>query len=759
MGKKEKASIKVTGMHCASCALNIEKSLKKSKGVISASVNYGSEKAYVDFDPSQTDIEKIHDVIRSRGYGVELEDTGDREKQARDGELKKLKTKFVAGAILTAVIFLGAFPEWFPWIPSILQNPLILLVLATPVQFWVGSQFYSGFFTATRNKTADMNTLIAVGTSAAYFYSAAVALFPAVFVPEGAMPSLYFDTAGAIIVLILLGRIFEMTAKGRTSEAIKKLMGLQPKKARILRGSKEMEIPIEDVKVGDIVLVKPGEKIPVDGTVVYGHSTVDESMLTGESIPVEKTKGSKVIGATINKNGMLRFKATKVGKDTVLSQIIKMVEEAQGSKAPIQRFADRVASYFVPSVILIAMAAFAFWYTLGIPLLAGTPYIQSYLSITPFLFSFTIFISVLIIACPCALGLATPTAIMVGTGKGAENGILIKNGAALETAHKVNTVIFDKTGTLTKGKPEVTDIVSYGIPRNELLRMAAIAEKGSEHPLGDAIMKQARHEKISVPDAKGFRAIGGKGVSVSYSGKKILLGNMALMKENRIDTKKIEKALSGLESQGKTAVIISVNRKAAGIIAVADTPKENAKEAVQALKRMGREVIMLTGDNRRTGEAVGRQLGIDNVMAEVLPGDKEERIKSLQKKGRIVAMVGDGINDAPALAQADIGIAIGSGTDIAIETGDIVLIKNDVRDVVTAIELSGYTIKKIKQNLFWAFIYNTAGIPIAAGAAFAFTGFLLNPVIAAGAMAFSSVSVVSNSLLMKGYKPKNQKAV
>jgi Cu+-exporting ATPase len=830
--KKENATVKVTGMHCASCALNIEKSLKKTKGVLSANVNYGSEKAYVDFDPSQTNLEKIHGVIKSRGYGVE--DTGvktvelkvigmdnshcigevdtalkrmkgvyerklstnekalitfnpeeasieqikktiksagyeavetgeglvDREKEARKRELKRLKVKFAAGAILTSVIFLGAFPEWFPWIPALLQNPLVLLAMATPVQFWVGFQFYSGFFTALKNKTADMNTLIAVGTSAAYFYSAAVALFPVVFVPEGAMPSLYFDTAGAIIVLILLGRIFEMTAKGRTSEAIKKLMGLQPKKARVLRGNKEIEISIDDVKAGDIVIVKPGEKIPVDGTVIYGHSAVDESMLTGESIPVEKIKGSQVIGATMNKNGMLRFKATKVGKDTVLSQIIKMVEEAQGSKAPIQRFADKVSSYFVPAVILIALASFGLWYFLGPVILTGSPYFPTYVSMTPFLFSFTVFISVLIIACPCALGLATPTAIMVGTGKGAENGILIKNGAALETAHKVKTVVFDKTGTLTKGKPEVTDIIPYGgASEKEVLRMAAIAEKGSEHPLADAIMKQAKHEKISVPDAKGFKAISGKGVSVSYAGKKILLGNRALMQENKIQTKQIEKTLSGLEKQGKTAVIISMNSKTAGIIAVADTPKENAKEAIQMLKKMGKEVVMLTGDNRRTGEAVARSLGIDNVIAEVLPGEKEAKIKSLQKKGNVVAMVGDGINDAPALAQADIGIAIGSGTDIAIETGDIVLIKNDVRDVVTAIELSSYTIGKIKQNMFWAFIYNTAGIPIAAGALFAFTGFLLNPVIAAGTMAFSSVSVVSNSLLMKRYKPKKNENV
>ena len=757
MGKKEKAAVKVTGMHCASCALNIEKSLKKSKGVLSANVNYGSEKAYVDFDPSQTSVEKIHGVIKSRGYGVEMEQTGgvDREKQAREKELKKLKTKFAIGAVITAVIFMGAMPDVFSWLPELLKNPIVLLALATPVQFWVGSQFYSGFFTALRNKTSDMNTLIAVGTSAAYFYSAAVALFPMTFVPEGAMPALYFDTAGAIITLILLGRIFEMTAKGRTSEAIKKLMGLQPKKARVLRGNKEIEISIDDVKAGDIVIVKPGEKIPVDGTVVYGHSTVDESMLTGESIPVEKTAGSQVIGATMNKNGMLRFRATKVGKDTMLSQIIRMVEEAQGSKAPIQRFADKVSSYFVPAVIVIAISSFALWYFLGPVLLAGSPYIEMYASMTPFLFSFTVFISVLIIACPCALGLATPTAIMVGTGKGAENGILIKNGEALETAHRVDTVVFDKTGTLTKGKPEVTDIMPYGgSSAKDALRMAAIAEKGSEHPLGDAIIKQAKHERISVPDGKGFKAISGKGVSVSYNGKRILLGNRALMKESRVDTKKMESALSRLEGQGKTAVMISVNGKLAGIIAVADTPKDSAKEAVQLLKKMGKEVVMLTGDNRRTGEAVARSLGIGNVIAEVLPGEKEAKIKSLQKKGRVVAMVGDGINDAPALAQADLGIAIGSGTDIAIETGDIVLIKNDVRDVATAIELSGYTIKKIKQNMFWAFIYNTAGIPIAGGAIFAFTGFLLNPVIAAGTMAFSSVSVVSNSLLMKRYKPK-----
>jgi Cu+-exporting ATPase len=757
--KKEKIEIRIAGMHCAACALNIEKSLKRAKGVLSANVNYASEKAYVELDPSLTTPEKVQGVIKKAGYqplGLEGQ-PNDREKEAREREIRSLKIKFAFSALLTSVIFLGAFPEWFPWVPAFLQNPLALLALATPVQFWAGSMFYRGFFSALKNRTTDMNTLIAVGTSAAYFYSAGVVLMPGLFVPQGAMPSLYFDTAGAIIALILLGRLFESLAKGRTSEAIKRLMGLQPKKARVLRGSREMEIPIEEVKVGDIVIVRPGEKIPVDGVVVYGHSTVDESMLTGESIPVEKSKGSKLIGATINKNGLLRFRAQKIGKDTVLSQIIKLVEDAQGSKAPIQRYADRVASYFVPSVILIAISSFAFWYFLGPSVLSGSPFLAAYISSTPFLFSFTVFISVLIIACPCALGLATPTAIMVGTGKGAENGILIKSGSGLENARRVDTVVFDKTGTLTKGRPEVTDIIPFGISRSELLKMAAIAEKGSEHPLGDAIIRKAKSERIAIPDGKGFRALSGKGVTISFGGRKILLGNRALMNDNRIATGSAERTLSRLEKEGKTAVMVSINRKLAGFISVADTPKEHVKEAIRKLKGMGKEIVMITGDNRRTAEAVAKGLGIGRVIAEVLPGEKAGEIKKLQMKGKVVAMVGDGINDAPALAQSDVGIAIGSGTDIAIEAGEIVLIKNDVRDVAAAIELSSYTIRKIKQNLFWAFIYNTAGIPIAAGALFAGTGFLLNPVIAAGAMAFSSVSVVSNSLLMKGYRPISKK--
>jgi Cu+-exporting ATPase len=757
--KKEKIEIRIAGMHCAACALNIEKSLKRAKGVLSANVNYASEKAYVELDPSLTTPEKVQGVIKKAGYqplGLEGQ-PNDREKEAREREIRSLKIKFAFSAALNSVIFLGAFPEWFPWVPAFLQNPLALLALATPVQFWAGSMFYRGFFSALKNRTTDMNTLIAVGTSAAYFYSAGVVLMPGLFVPQGAMPSLYFDTAGAIIALILLGRLFESLAKGRTSEAIKRLMGLQPKKARVLRGSREMEIPIEEVKVGDIVIVRPGEKIPVDGVVVYGHSTVDESMLTGESIPVEKSKGSKLIGATINKNGLLRFRAQKIGKDTVLSQIIKLVEDAQGSKAPIQRYADRVASYFVPSVILIAISSFAFWYFLGPSVLSGSPFLAAYISSTPFLFSFTVFISVLIIACPCALGLATPTAIMVGTGKGAENGILIKSGSGLENARRVDTVVFDKTGTLTKGRPEVTDIIPFGISRSELLKMAAIAEKGSEHPLGDAIIRKAKSERIAIPDGKGFRALSGKGVTISFGGRKILLGNRALMNDNRIATGSAERTLSRLEKEGKTAVMVSINRKLAGFISVADTPKEHVKEAIRKLKGMGKEIVMITGDNRRTAEAVAKGLGIGRVIAEVLPGEKAGEIKKLQMKGKVVAMVGDGINDAPALAQSDVGIAIGSGTDIAIEAGEIVLIKNDVRDVAAAIELSSYTIRKIKQNLFWAFIYNTAGIPIAAGALFAGTGFLLNPVIAAGAMAFSSVSVVSNSLLMKGYRPISKK--
>ncbi len=728
--RNDKVVWTIQGMHCASCANKIEKTIKKLDGVQEASVSYGAERATVNFD-KKLPRERIKKSIENLGYKV-IENESGLEKQdlLKLKEIKTLKLKLIIGIVLSIPIFLGSFPEWFSWIPTILQNYITLLILTTPVQFWVGLQFYSGFWSALKNKTTDMNTLIAVGTSAAYFYSLAVILFPSLGM------AVYFDTAAIIVTLILLGRYLEAIARGKTSEAIKKLIGLQAKTATVIRGSKEFEIPIEDVKVGDIVIVKPGEKIPVDGIVLEGYSAVDEKMITGESIPVDKKKGDTVIGATINKSGLLKFEATKIGKDTMLAHIIKIVEEAQGSKAPIQRLADRVSAYFVPVVILIALISFSIWYLTGLG----------------FVFALTILISVLIIACPCALGLATPTAIMIGTGKGAENGILIRGGEALEMAHKIDVVVFDKTGTLTKGEPEVTDVIGFGKwGKKDVLRFAAIVEKGSEHPIGEAIVMKAKQAKLNISGGIRYKTHPGKGISAQYNGRKIFVGNRIFMKESLIEIKDIENDIQKLENEGKTAVLLGYEKELVGIIAVADTLKENSKVAVKELQKMGKRVYIITGDNQRTAKAIARQVGVDNFMAEVLPGEKAEKIKQLQKEGN-VAMVGDGINDAPALAQADLGIALGSGTDIAMETGGIVLIKDDLRDVVKAIKLSGYTMRKIKQNLFLAFVYNTAAIPIAAGILYPFNGFLLNPIIAAAAMAFSSVSVVGNSLLMRRYR-------
>ena len=674
------------------------------------------------------------------------------------GDIRLLKKKITVGALLSAIIFLGSFPE-LTGVPPFLGNPLLLLVLATPVQFWVGYDFYKGAWRAAMAKTTDMNTLIAVGTSAAYFYSAAVAVVPSAFSSSGS--ALFFDTAAVIITLIILGRYFEALAKGRASAAIHKLMELGAKTATVIRQGKEAKIPVDEVIVGDIIIIKPGEKIPVDGIVVDGHSTIDESMVTGESIPIEKMKGSTVIGATINKHGLLKIKATKVGKDTTLSQIIALVEHALGSKASIQKLADRISSYFVPSVILVAAVSFFAWYFLGSSLLAGMPFLEAFLALTPFLFAFVIMISVLIIACPCALGLATPTAIMVGAGLGAKHGIIIKDAESLERAHKIETVVLDKTGTLTKGLPTVTDITAYQKGKKikdaasvrRILSLAAAVEKGSEHPLGEAIVKEAKRRKIKIETARLFKAIPGKGIAARIRGKDIFLGNRVLMKDRHIATGSFEETIQTLEEGGKTVMLVASGKDIIGIIAVADTVKDYSHEAIRELQKMGKEVVMITGDNQRTARAIAKQLGIDNVLAEVLPQDKAEEIKKLQHDGKIVAMVGDGINDAPALAQADVGIAIGSGTDIALETGNIVLVKNDIRDVVTAIDLSRYTIKKIKQNLFWAFAYNTALIPVAAGVLYPFAGILIDPIIAAAAMAFSSVSVVGNSLLMKRYRP------
>ncbi|MBI4150042.1 copper-translocating P-type ATPase [Candidatus Woesearchaeota archaeon] len=740
---KGEVMLRITGMMSDHCVGIVDATLRKVVGVKDVKVNLATEKAQVWYDAVRVKVSDLVTAIKNAGYGAERAAAPDLEKAAREKEIKTLKLKvffsFLFSLPLTYLTMgdLFGLPK-----PSFIDKYMLIvqLVLATPVVL-IGFNFYtSGFKAIFKNRNPNMDSLVAIGTGTAYLYSLiASSIFWLGISAE--KPDLYYEITALLIAFILFGKLLEAVAKGKTSEAIKKLMGVQAKTAIVFRNNQEVEIPVEEVEVGDIVIVKPGQKIPVDGIIIDGHSSVDESMITGESIPVEKTKGDQAIGATINKTGSFRFKATKVGADTTLAQIIKLVEEAQGSKAPIQQLVDRVSAYFVPTVVVIALFAGVVWY-----LVSGQ-----------LAFALTIFVAVLVIACPCAMGLATPTAVMMGTGKGAEHGILIKTAAALQKAQEITTIVFDKTGTLTKGKPEVTDIVPYTGEGNEVLRLAAIAEKRSEHPLGEAIVNDAKRRGIAIPDAQKFNSITGKGVEATYGKKRILLGNRALMKQEKINFDKATFDLERLENEGKTAMLIAVGKKLMGIVAVADTLKEYSAEAVRALRAMGKEVVMITGDNERTAKAIARQVNIDRVLAEVLPQDKEQEIKKLQQEGKKVAMVGDGINDAPALAQSDLGIAIGSGTDVAIETGDIVLIKEDLRDVVTAIDLSRYTMKKIKQNLFWAFVYNTAGIPIAAGVLYPFTGWLLNPVIAGAAMAFSSVSVVSNSLIMKRYKPKIKK--
>lgn len=736
-------NIPVQGMKCASCVNNIEKNLKQTKGIIKASANLATERVKVQYFSTETTPAEIKKVIEASGYKV-LEISSDKkgselEKDVRAREYEKLRTKFIAGLVLGALVFLGSSRHLFPWIPEFLGNFFVLWVLATPVQFIIGWQFYRGAWGAFKHRVADMNTLIAVGTSAAYLYSVAAAVIPSFFIKGGIEPHVYFDTSTLIIVLIIFGRMLEARAKGKASDAIKKLIGLQPKTARVERDGKEMEIPVDEVLAGDIVTVRPGERIPVDGVVRTGSSAVDESMITGESLPVKKTPGDEVIGATINKTGSFEFKATKVGKEMVLAQIIKLVEDAQGSKAPIQRLADVISGYFVPIVISIAIATFVIWFNFG-PDPALT-------------FALLNFVSVMIIACPCALGLATPTAVLVGTGKGAENGILIKGGESLETAHKLDTIVFDKTGTLTKGEPEVTDLISYkGFSEEEILKYAASAEKSSEHPLAEAVIKAAQERGVNLIDVSHFNAIEGQGIEADISGKNIILGNAILMHDRKIGLGDLKDKAEKLSAEGKTPVYVSIDNKASGLLGIADTLKDSSIPAVRRLQDMGLKVVMLTGDNRKTAESIAHKAGIDEVVSEVLPQDKVSEIKKLQSSGRKIAMVGDGINDAPALAQADIGIAVGSGTDVAIEASDITLIKEDLNGVSDAIELSHKTIRVIKQNLFWAFVYNTAGIPIAAGVLYPFFGLLLNPIFASVAMAFSSVSVVSNSLRLKRAK-------
>ena len=745
----KKSIFPVGGMTCASCVSRVEQALSSVPGVISANVNLASEKATVEYIEG-TELAELRWAVKEAGYELGSEaGTLEDVTTAALREIQATKKRFILAAILASIIMA------LMWTPFFMGKPYLLWALATPVQFWAGWRFYRGTWGALKHRTADMNTLIAVGTSAAYLYSMVAVLFPGLFATGGLEPNLYFDTSAMIITLILLGRFLEARARGQTSEAIKKLIGMQPKTALVIRDGKEIGISIEDVHVGDLVLVRPGERVPVDGIIRQGYSSLDESMITGESIPVEKKVGDEVIGATINKTGSFQFEATKVGKDTTLAQIIQLVEEAQGSKAPIQRLADVIASYFVPIVIGIALITFVIWYFVG-PSPALT-------------FAILNFVAVLIIACPCALGLATPTAIMVGTGRGAEQGILIRSAEALEGSHKISTVMLDKTGTLTLGEPKVTNVIAtLSSSQEEVLRLAASAERGSEHPLGEAIVRAALERKLELSPASDFNAIPGHGVEASVAGKKLLLGNLRLIKGRGLSLNGLEEEAHNLWEKGKTVMFLGLDSQVIGIIALADTLKPNAKEALEEIHKMGIEAVMLTGDNQRTAEAIAQEVGIDRVLAEVLPEHKAQEVKKLQEKARVVAMVGDGINDAPALAQADVGIAIGTGTDVAMETGDITLISGDLTGIVTAISLSKRTMRTIKQNLFWAFAYNTALIPVAAGVlylAFGQTGVpsglhfilgnygFLNPILAAAAMAASSLTVVFNSLRLRKFKP------
>jgi Cu+-exporting ATPase len=739
-------TLQIQGMTCASCAKTVERVTTKLEGVAEANVNFATEKLIIQFDSSIIKISDIKNAIVKAGYkAIDEAIAVDDDQERREQERKVLWRRFIISAIFTTPLLYMAMGHMlnFP-LPKILHPemyPLIFayvqLVLVIPSMI-AGYKFYTVGFSALFRRSPNMDSLIAIGTSAAFLYG----IYAIAEISSGRFDyvnNLYFEAVGVIITLIMLGKYLETVTKGKTSEAIKKLMGLAPKTATIIKDGQELEIPIDEVEVGDIILVKPGEKMPVDGVVVEGTTAVDESMLTGESIPVEKNVGDHIIGASFNKNGSIQYKATRVGKDTALAQIIKLVEDAQGSKAPIAKMADIISGYFVPIVILLAfVSALLSWYFLGGETL---------------IYAITIFISVLVIACPCALGLATPTAIMVGTGKGAEHGVLIKSGVALETTHKIQTIVFDKTGTLTEGKPKVTDVITNGISEADLLQLAASAEKGSEHPLGEAIVKGAEEKGIELKKLDSFKAIPGHGIEVTIDNRNILAGNRKLMVERRISFDHLEAISDQLAEEGKTPMYIAINDNIAGIIAVADTVKANSKKAVDRLHRMGIEVAMITGDNKGTAAAIAKQVGIDRVLAEVLPQDKANEVKKLQAEGKVVAMVGDGINDAPALAQANIGIAIGSGTDVAMESADIVLMRSDLMDVPTAIQLSKSTIRNIKQNLFWAFGYNTLGIPVAMGLLHIFGGPLLNPMLAAAAMSLSSVSVLTNALRLKGFKP------
>jgi P-type Cu+ transporter len=752
--ESERIDLPVTGMTCAACAARIERSLNKAPGVAEASVNLATERAMIRFDPAVTDVDKIVGTIRDAGYDAivpapeSATSIGEEDAQSRirREEYQELAKKFWIAAVLALPVLIISMSHGriaaldFPGVRW------LQFVLTTPVVFYCGAQFYRGAWAALRHRSADMNTLIALGTGAAYVYSAAALVAPSVF-SAGAMsgmhgpmsPPVYFEAAAVIIALILLGRMLEARAKGRTSEAIKRLIGLQAKTAIVIQNGVETECAIEEVVPGDVVVVRPGERVPVDGIIRDGTATLDESMLTGESLPVDKVIGETVFGGTINRTGFFRFEATKVGRDTMLARIVDMVEKAQGSKAPIARLADKVSGIFTPVVLCIAIATFATWFVLA-PME------------TRFTLALVNFVAVLIIACPCALGLATPTAIMVGTGVGAEHGILVRSGESLETAHRISTIVLDKTGTVTRGEPAVTSIVPTFLSESELLSIAASAEAGSEHPIARAIVRHARERSMPTLGHTTFEALPGRGMRAEIAGNSVVIGNPALMGENGIDVAAAQTAVDQISVEGGTAVVIAIDGRIAGVIGVADEIRPEAPHAIAAMQKMGMDVVMLTGDNKRTADAVARQVGIRRVLAQVLPADKAAEVRRLREAGGVVAMVGDGINDAPALAEADVGIAVGTGTDIAIEASDITLLRGDLRRVVTAIALSRATINTVKQNLFWAFVYNVIGIPIAAGLLYPVTGWLLSPVIASAAMSLSSVSVLTNSLRLKSFR-------
>ncbi len=743
----ETVHLAIDGMTCASCVASIERSLKSKAGIVDARVNLAAEEATVEFAPDLIEVHELLAAVEAAGYGaaVATDDVEeDAEDAARTRHYRRLLKKFWFAAVVSVPVMYFSYPELFPGIPEKGSTALNLIwggmaIVTLAVLLWSGSQFFTGAWAALKHRSANMHTLIATGITAAWVYSTVALLFPGFF-PEERLRDVFFDVTSVVTALVVLGMALEVRARARTSEALKKLIGLQAKTARVVRGDRELDVPISEVVVGDVVVVRPGEKVPVDGEVLSGASVVDESMVTGEPIPVEKTEGSFVVGATINKTGSFRFRATRVGADTMLAQIIRMVKEAQSSKAPIQRTVDLVAGYFVPAVMILAVLTFMTWYTLG-----PSPAL---------LYAVITAVTVLVIACPCALGLATPTSLMVGVGKGAENGILIKSGDALETAHKITTVVLDKTGTVTKGEPSLTDVIPLGaLSEDAVLRLAASAERGSEHPLGESIVAGALARRLVLSEPSGFEATPGQGIAATVDARRVVLGNLKYMADQGVAAGPAEEVLERFADGGKTPMVVGIDGELAGVVAVADTVKADSIAAVGQLHDLGLEVVMLTGDNHRTARAIAAEVGIDRVLAEVLPEDKAQQVTQLQAEGKVVAMVGDGINDAPALAQANVGLAMGTGTDIAMESGDITLVKGSLTGVVTAIELSKATLRNIRQNLVGAFGYNTLGIPIAAGVLYPFFGVLLSPLIAGAAMAFSSVTVVSNANRLRRWKP------